>query len=207
MMLPILFTAAFLLGSIPTGYIIAKMYGVDIRTQGSGNTGATNVGRALGKKAGMLTLLLDACKGIIPTIAAPVFAPLGAQGYGIEALASILGMFAIFGHCFSPFLGFKGGKGVATSLGVFLVIAPLPTLVSTAIFIFCVKVFGYVSVGSIVASLSVPLSIAFSFPKPYSPTVLHVSIIVALLIIVRHKKNILNLIQGNENRWQKSKTL
>lgn len=202
-MLPILFVAAFLLGSIPTGFIIAKIYGIDIRTQGSGNTGATNVGRTLGKKAGVLTLLLDACKGILPTLTAPMFVPLGAHGFGVEAVASILGLFAIFGHCFSPFLGFKGGKGVATSLGVFLVIAPVPTLLSMVIFLICVKVFGYVSVGSMVASISVPISIAFSFPRPYSAAVLYVSIIVALLIVVRHKKNIANLFQGNENHWKK----
>jgi acyl phosphate:glycerol-3-phosphate acyltransferase len=195
-----LFLAAFAIGSIPTGLIIAKLNGVDIRKTGSGNTGATNVSRALGKKAGFVTLILDALKGsavaLIPQIIA-VSNPKNAF-----QIACFLGLLAISGHCFSPFLRFKGGKGVATSLGVFLILAPIQTALSVFVFAITFYAKRYVSLSSITAATSLPILIwaAGRINGNQDRTLLGISTLVAILIAVRHEANIKRLIQGTENR-------
>ena len=188
----IVFILSFLLGSVPFGYIIGKLKGVDVRNYGSGNIGATNVSRVLGKKYGLLVLLLDALKGAA--------AVLIAKAAGLPAEYQVLaGISAIAGHCFSPWLGFKGGKGVATALGAFLVISPKTTLVAFLIFLAVLLTTRYVSLSSITAALSYPLLYkVFENPSPFSFIVVSVG---ALLIVAKHHSNIRRLLKGEEKKF------
>jgi len=188
----IVFILSFLLGSLPFGYLIGKLKGVDVRNYGSGNIGATNVSRVLGKKYGLLVLFLDALKGAA--------AVLIARAAGLPAEYQVLaGISAIAGHCFSPWLGFKGGKGVATALGAFLVISPKTTLVAFLIFLAVLLTTRYVSLSSITAALSYPLLYkVFEKPSPFSFIVVSLG---ALLIVAKHHSNIKRLLKGEEKRF------
>ena len=191
---------AFVIGSIPSGILIGKLYGVDPRTQGSGNVGATNVKRALGTKAAVLTLLSDALKGgiavYLPQIVAAFSEPLNIA----ELLAPILGLAAIFGHCLSPFLKFKGGKGVATSLGAFLTLSPWPTLICVLFFIVLYKWKKYVSLASISSAVLLPILLAFGVLTEANPATTLSAALAAMLIVLRHRENIDRLSQGKELR-------
>jgi len=188
----IVFVLSFLLGSIPFGYILGRLKGIDVRRYGSGNIGATNVSRVLGRKYGLLVLLLDALKGAA--------AVLIARAAGLPAEYQVLaGISAIAGHCFSPWLGFRGGKGVATALGAFLVISPKTTLVAFLIFLAVLVTTRYVSLSSITAALSYPLLYKF-FEKP-SPLSFIVVSVGALLIVAKHHSNIRRLLRGEEKRF------
>jgi acyl phosphate:glycerol-3-phosphate acyltransferase len=187
--------AAYFLGAIPIGYLIAKLYGVDIRKRGSGNIGATNVNRELGKVPGIITLVLDIAKGILAAQLAQIF------GFDTAInLAPVLGLCAIVGHCFSPFLGFRGGKGVATALGVFLVIAPLQTVVAVILFALILGASRYVSLASISAAVLVPLLIYAWEWRPENDPTLAASIAASVLIIWRHRENIQRLLTGAEHK-------
>lgn len=182
--------AGYLIGSIPTGYLIGKIFkGIDIRKYGSGNIGATNVYRILGKRAAIFTLVIDFAKGFIPVILAKQF--IG----GI--LPILVGIAAICGHSWTIFLKFRGGKGVATASGVFFALFPLPMVFSTAIFFFLVIFTKYVSVGSLGGALLFPVTVWF-FERSYLLTFL--TIVVSLLIIFNHRDNIRRLIEGKENK-------
>ena len=185
-LLPLL---AFLLGAIPFGYIIARLKGVDIRKHGSGNVGATNVARVLGKKYGVVVYLLDFLKGYIPTAIA-------VKLYGIDSfLTASVGLSAVLGHMFSPFLGFRGGKGVATASGVLFGLSPLLGLLVLALWGAIFKSSGYVSLGSILAALgAVYLVGMLGYPFP----VLVLVTLVAVLILVKHKSNVERLLEGRE---------
>jgi glycerol-3-phosphate acyltransferase PlsY len=137
----ILWLGCYLLGSLPTGVLIARLQKVNIREQGSGNIGATNVARVLGKKAGILTLLGDFSKGLLAVYLADAL-------FKNQNVTSLAGLFAFLGHLFSVFLKFKGGKGVATGLGIFMYLMPVPTLLAMVIFALALKISTYVSVGS-----------------------------------------------------------
>ena len=182
---------AFLIGAIPSGFIIGLLSGIDIRKLGSGNIGATNVTRLLGKKAGLFTLILDILKGIIAIKLFQDFP--GSDVY-------LLGLAAIFGHCFSPFLKFKGGKGVATSLGVFLYLAIYQALVVIVVFLITLKISNYISLSSIFAAITLPLAI---FITNYNLELFQISLIVSALVIYKHRENIQRLIKGNENKFLK----
>ncbi len=182
---------AFLIGSIPSGFIIGQLQGKDIRRLGSGNIGATNVTRVLGKKAGILTLILDVLKGIVAII---LFQNLP------ESNVYLLGLAAIFGHCFSPFLKFKGGKGVATSLGVFLYLSPYQGLTVLIVFLISLKLTHYVSLSSILAALALPVAI---YSTNYNLELFQVSLITSALIIYKHKENIERILKGTENKFSK----
>jgi glycerol-3-phosphate acyltransferase PlsY len=188
----IVFILSFLLGSVPFGYLIGKLKGVDVRKYGSGNIGATNVSRVLGKKYGLLVLFLDALKGAA--------AVLIARAAGLPTEYQVLaGISAIAGHCFSPWLGFKGGKGVATALGAFLVISPKTTLVAFLIFLAVLLTTRYVSLSSITAALSYPLLYrVFEKPSPFSFIVVSLG---ALLIVAKHHSNIKRLLKGEEKKF------
>ncbi|MFH1258565.1 MAG: glycerol-3-phosphate 1-O-acyltransferase PlsY [Elusimicrobiota bacterium] len=193
----LLIISAYLIGSIPAGYWLVWFWrGVDVRQSGSGNIGATNVARAAGKTAGIITLVLDIFKGWLPVYLAVHFFQFNyywAFGAGVAA---------ILGHNYTIFLNFKGGKGVATSAGVFLALTPLALLFSLLIFLLIVAASKYVSLGSIIAAISLPV---FGFFFRY-PTELIVFIcLAAALIIFKHRPNIKRLIQGKENRlnWGK----
>lgn len=188
----LLIIAAYLLGSIPTGLLLAKAVGVDIRSSGSGNIGATNVYRTLGRSVGVLTLAGDCLKGAIPVIVA---SRLGTSDYLIAAVA----LAAFLGHVYTIFLGFKGGKGVATALGVFLAISPLAVGAVIIIFVAVVWRWRYISLGSIIAAVTMPGMVAVMDSRP--PMVIMTSI-VALLIVWKHRENISRLKMGTESKFK-----
>jgi glycerol-3-phosphate acyltransferase PlsY len=206
LMLAVFVLGAYVLGATPVGFLVARAKGIDIRTRGSGNVGATNVGRVLGRKWGYFCFLLDLLKGLIPTLLAGWLVRAGQvpapawQGVWLAA-----GLGAILGHVFSFYLRFKGGKGVATSLGVVLGIWPYFTwagLTAFALWVLFVLVFHYVSLASVVAAVAfVPLVIAWNWPIwPRLWPLLVFASAMALLILVRHRSNIRRLIAGTENR-------
>jgi glycerol-3-phosphate acyltransferase PlsY len=189
---------AYLLGSIPFALIIALPQGVDPRKEGSKNPGATNVSRLLGKKWGFLTFIGDAGKGIMALGITRVF-----TGYDFtEApyLFAGVAFFSVLGHLFSPFLKFKGGKGVATTIGTFLVLAPKAMLPSLICFLIAVYLSGYVSLGSLIATASLPIFIyLFKYPTEY----LISGALLTVLIWLKHKENIKRLLRGEEKTWKK----
>ncbi|MBI5588757.1 MAG: glycerol-3-phosphate 1-O-acyltransferase PlsY [Deltaproteobacteria bacterium] len=187
----ILVPLAYLLGSVPMGILVVKaLGGVDPRTAGSKNIGATNVGRTSGRLPGVLTLAGDMLKGAVP-----VFTAL--HLYPEPPFVAAVGLAAFVGHLWPVFLGFSGGKGVATALGVMIVTAPVPTLLCAIVFIAAVLLKRYVSLGSIVSAAMLPVFLSF-FPrsKPYMP----MGVIIAILIIIKHKENIKRLAEGRENK-------
>jgi glycerol-3-phosphate acyltransferase PlsY len=181
---------AYLLGSLPTGLILAKAFSAqDIRAAGSGNIGATNVTRVLGKKLGALTFLGDALKGYVPVWA-------GAVLFQSTQASCLFGGAAFLGHLFPVYLGFRGGKGVATAFGIFLYLAPPVALMAAALFAGVVAAWRYVSLGSLTVAALLPVLLAlFSFPLP----VVALSMLTGLLIFIKHKENIRRLLQGREN--------
>ncbi|TVQ62894.1 MAG: glycerol-3-phosphate 1-O-acyltransferase [Phycisphaerales bacterium] len=209
---------AFLVGSIPFGFWIGRARGIDIRQHGSGNIGATNVGRVLGKKIGLLCFLLDVAKGLVPVLVAGWLAGvLGdwspAPGLAWAWLAVVLA--SVAGHVFCPWVGFKGGKGVATGLGALLGVYPLVTLPAAVAFAFwfvLVAAFRYVGVASVVAAASVPVLVAIGgwalAPEPSVGGLLPFVVVTGLLaaiVIARHRGNITRTLAGTEPKvWQRT---
>jgi glycerol-3-phosphate acyltransferase PlsY len=184
---------SYLLGSVPFGYLLVRIFrGEDVRNSGSGNIGATNVSRK-SPMLGLLTLLLDALKGTAAVCLTKLFAP----SYTVMALAAL---FAVVGHMFPFWLGFRGGKGVATALGSFAVIAPEAVLIAAGIFIAVVAISRYVSLGSIIAVASFPVLVYKMPAYENTPGALTFMAITSLLIIVKHSDNIHRLLAGSENR-------
>lgn len=191
-----LFIALFgyLLGSVPTGFLLAKFFSkVDPRKMGSKNIGATNIFRTAGKGLGILTLVGDVLKGMIPI------------GIAIQLSISDLwlaavGLSTFLGHIFPIFLGFRGGKGVATALGVYLVISPIAVLMEFLLFAGLVWKWRYISLGSICCATTIPVLIAFF--RSDSQAYFILSVIIAALILYRHQENIVKLLQGTENKWK-----
>ncbi len=182
---------AYLIGSLPTGYLIGRFtQGIDIRKLGSGNIGATNVLRILGKEAAIFTLLFDFAKGYIPTLIV--------QQRFLGIFPLLVGITLILGHTWTIFLKFRGGKGVATGAGVFFALFPLPALFTVVVFILLVVLTGYVSVGSMGSALFLPLSIWFI---EHSLMFSLLTLFIAFLIIFNHRRNIQRLIQGKENKF------
>ena len=189
----ILCLLAYLCGSIPFGMLIAKTQNIDIREHGSGNIGATNVTRIIGKKLGFITLIGDVLKGWVIVF-------LASQWFEKPIFIALAGFMVFFGHLYSIFLRFKGGKGVATGLGIFSFIMPLPTLFSSGIFILSLKFSGYVSLSSILAAISLPiLGIFFKIPLPY----IYLASIVGLFTLQKHHENIIRIVQGTEAKFLK----
>ncbi|RJP60310.1 MAG: glycerol-3-phosphate 1-O-acyltransferase [Candidatus Auribacter fodinae] len=191
----------YFIGAFPPGYIVAKLWkGIDIREHGSGNIGFTNVLRVLGKKAGIITLICDVGKGVLAVYVA-TYAASGVESPTIFALyRAIGGALAIIGHNWPVFIGFRGGKGVATSLGVFLGLAPIATLIATGIWIFLLLISNMVSLSSIITAALLPLII---FATHYSIVYIVIGILMAVMIIIRHKSNIARIIRGEENKFFK----
>ena len=207
--------AAYLLGSIPTGFLVAKAKGIDIRAVGSGNIGATNAMRVLGKPAGIFVLLMDALKGYVACAFLPpfihdamglvVFSGTGNsfQNEPVELQTRIYvvtGIFAVLGHNYPCWLKFKGGKGIATTAGVYLALAPSPLLIALAVFILALLLTRYVSVGSISAAIALPAAV-WILP-PHNLLLGIVTTALGALAIYKHKGNIQRLIAGTENRLQ-----
>lgn len=202
--------AGYLLGSIPTGYLVARAKGVDIRTVGSGNMGATNVFRTLGKAAGIFVLLVDALKGWLacgwlPALVLKNFGPnFFAQNHALEErLAILAGVAAILGHNYTCWLKFKGGKGIATTAGVLMALVPNALLVALAIWIVTFAVSRYVSVASIVAAFCLPFA---TWLTGGGPTLIVITGALGALAIYKHKANIQRLRAGTENRFGAKKT-
>ena len=188
----LLLIAAYLLGSIPTGLLLAKAAGVDIRATGSGNIGATNVYRTLGRSVGVLTLVGDCLKGLLPVLLARYLQlP--------DLWVAAIGLAAFMGHVYTIFLGFKGGKGVATALGVFLGISPMSVGGAVLLFVAIVWWSRFVSLGSISAAAVMPLLVAMLDRRP--PMVL-MTVIVAGLVVWKHRENIKRLRDGAESKFK-----
>lgn len=183
---------AYLLGSIPTGLLLGKLYGIDVRKEGSGNIGATNLYRTVGRKVGIMTLIGDCLKGLLPVVLAWKLGLL-------EPMQAWIGLAAFCGHVFSVFLLFKGGKGVATALGVFLALSPLAVLGALAVFILLVAIWRYISLGSIVAAAVMPLIIFF---RPHSNELLIATALISAIVIIKHHTNISRLMAGTESKFK-----
>ncbi|MBL7662311.1 glycerol-3-phosphate 1-O-acyltransferase PlsY [bacterium] len=193
-------TVSFLVGSIPTGVIVGSFYGTDIRKAGSGNIGATNALRVLGKKAAALTFLGDFLKGLIPILL------ISKTYHSItpnQALAAQATICVIIGHCFSPFLKGRGGKGIATSFGCFLLLTPIPALLCFVTFILTVWKTKFVSLGSLIASLVLSITVVMFYGGSNAQWVIRAALGVTLLIFIKHQKNILRLVRGEESRLSK----
>jgi glycerol-3-phosphate acyltransferase PlsY len=211
---------SFLIGCVPNAYIFVKVKtGKDIRKEGSGNVGATNASRVLGKKLGLVVLLLDLMKGVVAaglfremlhwgavshewwSSAKPLLDSVGTNGVGL-----VFGIAAFVGHCFNPFLGFKGGKGVATALGVYLVTAWWATLLTAVVCITIILLTKIVSIASIVGAVLLPISIVlFTFIQKGHMTwqdgfVVALTTLISVVVVFRHRSNIKRLLEGKENK-------
>lgn len=186
--------AIYLIAAIPTGVLLARlMGGEDVRQKGSGNIGATNVYRVAGKLAGVLTLVGDTLKGFLPLLAFKTWLEPTPTQLGIASAVAILG------HCYPVYLKFKGGKGVATALGIFLVLSPKAVFFALIVFILTVAITRYISLGSVLAALSAPLVILLlNHPQP----IFLATLFIAALVIWRHNSNIRRLLDGTENRFK-----
>ncbi len=206
--------AAYLLGSIPFGFLVAKAKGIDIRSVGSGNIGATNAMRVLGKPAGIAVLLMDALKGFGACFLGVLIysfyfnqfnglhstsesIPFPSQA-GAELFATIAGIFAVLGHNYTCWLKFKGGKGIATTAGVYLALAPWALLVALVVFILAILLTKYVSVGSIAAAIALPVTVWIM--TPHNLFLGLVTTALGALAIYKHKSNLQRLRAGTENR-------
>ena len=189
--------ASYLVGAIPFGLVISRSSDVDIRKNGSCNIGATNVTRLLGKKMGILTLLLDITKGFLPMYLAAIIVGDAPQRNLVIALC---GAATVIGHMYPVYLGFKGGKGVATGLGVFLYLAPLTVLFSLGIFIAAVGLSGFVSLGSLLASAAIPVWLYLLAEPSWK---ILVASFISIMIWFKHAPNIKRLLSGTEKSWKK----
>jgi glycerol-3-phosphate acyltransferase PlsY len=188
----------YFIGAIPTGYLIVKSRkNIDIRTVGSGNIGATNVKRVLGMKWFVIVLVLDALKGFVP-----VFLLGSVLWAKFPWVGVIAGIAAVLGHTFTIFLKFKGGKGVATALGVFLALSPAATTTAFIVFVVTVLFFRYISAGSVLAAILLPVFVLNYGEGGFLGLVQITSIIVAAFVIYKHKDNIKRLLDGTENKFE-----
>ncbi len=192
--------ASYFVGAIPTSYLLSRLFaGIDLRQHGSGNLGATNLYRVLGWKYAIPAAAVDIAKGAIPVL---VFAP---QVSDSQLFALGCGVAAILGHVFSVFVGFQGGKGVATAAGVMLGLAPLALTLSAGVWALLVRLTGYVSVGSIAAAAVLPLAV-YLLEDSTSPALLWIATAIAAGVILLHRRNIQRLLKGTENRFGRRAT-
>ena len=191
----ILIVFAYLLGSVPVGVLLARMKGADPRKVGSGNIGATNVMRAAGKMTGALTLVGDILKGLLPVVVAFI------MGEPVIVVAAA-GLAAFLGHLFPLFLGFKGGKGVATALGVYLRLDPFAVFITVIVFVLVLLKWRFVSLGSLVGVAAMPLLLYLLNAPDYY---VYLALIIGALIFIKHKDNIRRLLAGTENKIGRSK--
>ena len=196
----IIIVAAYFLGSIPTGYLVARAKGIDIRKVGSGNIGATNVFRVLGKPAGVLVLVVDGLKGFAASgwLCDGLLPALGVAAGEAEAYRILAGIAAVLGHNYTCWLKFKGGKGIATSAGVYFALAPVAAGIAVAAFVLALLLTRYVSIGSIAAAIALPTAV---WCLPNSNLFLGVvTTALGLMAIYKHRSNIKRLMAGTESR-------
>ena len=201
MNLALLLVISYLLGAIPTSVIVGKaVRGIDVREHGSGNAGATNTWRVLGWKAGVSVLALDAAKGVAAATLVPLI-QFASLPFTAPVVAILCGLSAVIGHVFPVYVGFRGGKGVATGAGMLIATAPIPVGIAISVFGLSMVLFGMVSLGSVLAVISVPISIVilnhFSSAS-YHPLLLGITCVLALFIIFNHRANIARIIRGRE---------
>jgi acyl phosphate:glycerol-3-phosphate acyltransferase len=195
----VVIAGAYLIGSLPTGYLLAQAKGIDIRSVGSGNIGATNVFRILGKPAGILVLVIDGLKGFAACtwycdlVLRAFSAPAGHE----ETCRILAGIAVVLGHNYTCWLRFKGGKGIATSAGVLAALVPWALIIIAAVWIVLFTLSGFVSLGSVAASAALPLA---SWLTGESLTMILVTLGLALLAIYKHRANIRRLLNGTEHR-------
>ncbi|MBI1798529.1 MAG: glycerol-3-phosphate 1-O-acyltransferase PlsY [Candidatus Eisenbacteria bacterium] len=189
-------------GALPFGLWLGRILrGVDVRTRGSGNLGATNVYRSLGRGIGVATLVLDVAKGALPVAGLPR-GPLGAAfPGGPEWCAITVGLAAVAGHVWTVFAGFRGGKGVATAGGVVIALAPAAALICLAVFVVTVWISRYISLGSILAAAAFPPVLAALSPRGIHQPTFALGVLMAALLILRHRENITRLRRGEERRF------
>lgn len=200
---------SYLFGSIPFGYILAILKGTNIREHGSGNIGATNVGRILGRKYGIIIFVLDLLKGFVAVFSIPVIVSnIKFPTSSDDLLVTLCGFCAVLGHVFPVYIGFKGGKAVATSFGVFIWLAPIPIAVAFGIWVLTVVVSRYVSLGSVISSLALIGAIIIFEKGPFGTGVFLtvLSIAISILILLKHTSNIQRIIAGTETRVFKKMT-
>jgi acyl phosphate:glycerol-3-phosphate acyltransferase len=195
---------AYLIGSFPTGYLVGRLRGIDVRSVGSGNVGATNVTRVLGKQFGYPVFVVDFFKGL----GALLLAVAVAHRFQVDSVVSDLcaamgGIFAVVGHSYPVWLGFKGGKGVATSLGVIFGISWIAALIMGAVWIIVFKATRYVSVASIAAAIALPVAMMTQLflHELRSPVLVYFSLCLAAIVVLRHRSNLSRLINGTEPRF------
>jgi len=194
---------AYLLGSFPTGYLVGRAKGLDIRAHGSGNIGATNAFRLLGKPAGILVLLTDACKGALAVLLLPALAALWWPEADPVTLRLIAALGAVLGHNYTCWLRFKGGKGIATSAGVLAALVPYAFLITLAVFLTILAASRYVSLASILAAAALPAATWITLaPLP----VLGLTSLLSVLAIWKHRPNIRRLLAGTEHRLGSNRT-
>ena len=201
---------SYLLGSIPFGYLAGRIVGIDIRTAGSGNVGATNVVRVLGKKYGYPVFALDVLKGFGAVMMSRLIAPGQPSEWNSPAILGILAaMSSVFGHLYPPWLKFKGGKGVATSAGALLALTPAATLIGVAIWIIVFGLTRYVSLASITAAVILPIVILVirSHDQNNAKPLVYASACVAAVVIWRHRSNLSRLMRGTEPRFTRKREL
>lgn len=187
--------ASYLAGSFPTSVIVAKLHGgIDLTKKGSGNLGATNVSRVIGRKFGLITLIVDALKGFVPVFLLMKLFPTH------PIILSLIIIAPVIGHCYSVFVKFKGGKGVATALGIFIAISPEAVLIALLIFAAILFFARYVSLASIVSAFLMPFLIFYSLKNIY---IFAASVIISALIIYKHSPNIKRLLNGTEHKIKK----
>lgn len=192
-----LVVGSYLVGSIPFGLVLGKAVGVDVRAAGSGNIGATNVTRLVGKKLGVLTLVCDALKGVLPMLAASWLLEDGSRR---DLWVALCGGAAFLGHLFPLYLKFRGGKGVATALGIFLYLSPVAALIDALLFVGVVYNWGFVSLGSLTAALMLP-GLVWLLSGSVTNSVLAFG--VGALIWAKHRDNIVRLMKHEEKSWKK----
>jgi acyl phosphate:glycerol-3-phosphate acyltransferase len=188
---------SYLIGSIPFGLLFSKGSGIDIRTQGSKNIGATNVTRLLGKKVGAMTLACDMLKGFAPMF---ITALVVENDSGRDLIIALCGAASVLGHMFPVYLRFKGGKGVATALGAFLYLAPLAVIGCIAVFAFSVALSGFVSLGSLLGSMSMLVWLLVLQVPTWK---LGLAGFIVAMIWIKHRENISRLLSGTEKSWRK----
>ena len=204
----VLILIAYVSGSLPFGYWAGKWKGIDIRKHGSGNIGATNVIRVMGKKIGVPVFILDMLKGLVPTMLAEWWMQRNGAGDNVATLVAVLcGAAAVLGHMFTFWLGFKGGKGVATSAGVLLGLAWMALLVGFAVWLIVYYSSRYVALASIVAAMCIPVAMAvfMTFQHRWNFVLLGLGLVMGTLVVVRHRSNIARLLSGTENQFSKKK--
>ncbi|HST29759.1 MAG TPA: glycerol-3-phosphate 1-O-acyltransferase PlsY [Chthoniobacterales bacterium] len=197
---------AYLIGSFPSGYIAGRIRGIDIRKVGSGNPGATNVTRVLGKRFGYPVFVTDFLKGLVPVLLARALAHrCQFDPIGTDFCVALSGIFSVLGHSYPLWLGFKGGKGVATSLGVIFGISWIAALIMCAVWVAVFKTTRYVSIASIAAAIALPVAMItlLSLHQLRSTVLVYFSLFLAAIVVIRHRSNMSRLLSGTEPRFSR----